>query len=208
MVLKILENNPAFSVHDIKPDYSNSNRLSDQKFSALLSSIERYNFVYPIVIDQDNTIVDGYHRYIAYRQKQFKEIPVIKVQIDSVEDRIKLRHILNQLRGETEEEKFGLELMKLTERDAKELEDFARLTASDYNTIQKLLEGTKKQEQSDKKILQELQENPPKIIEKKPEPPKRKVKQTRPQKLLICPRCSYEFTPVETEAEETEEEEF
>lgn len=208
MVLKILENNPAFSIHDIKPDYSNSNRLSDQKFSALLSSIERYNFVYPLVIDQDNIIVDGYHRYLAYRQKQYKEIPIIKVEISSQEDRIKLRHILNQLHGEPEAEKLGLELIKLTERNARELEDFARLTASDYTTIQKLLEDTKSQEAKDNKILQELKENPPKIVEKKPEPPKKKVKETKPHSLIICPRCSYEFTPVETEAEESEQEEF
>jgi ParB-like nuclease domain len=207
-MLKILENNPAFSIHNIKPDYSNSNRLSDQKYSALLSSIEKYNFVYPIIVDQDNIIVDGYHRYLAFRQKQFKEIPVIKVEISNQEDRIKLRHILNQLHGEPELEKFGLELMKLTEKNAEELQDFARLTASDYDTIQKLLSDTKNQEEKDKKILQELKENPPKIVERKPKPANDKSKPLKSKDLLECPRCSYMFHASEIGVGEAEEEEF
>lgn len=54
----------------------------------------------PIIISKDNHIIDGHHRYIAFKECNGKEIPVIKLNV-SFEESSVLRDFQKHLKGMT-----------------------------------------------------------------------------------------------------------
>ncbi|MEK7163916.1 MAG: ParB/RepB/Spo0J family partition protein, partial [Patescibacteria group bacterium] len=59
----------------IKIDDTNPNRMTDEKKEALKKSIEKFGELQPVIVDKHFKLIDGEHRYHAYRQLGKLQIP-------------------------------------------------------------------------------------------------------------------------------------
>ena len=75
------------NIDEIAP-YENNPRNNDGAVDAVASSIREFGFKVPIVIDENNVIVNGHTRYKASRQIGLKELPCIRAN-DLTDEQIK-----------------------------------------------------------------------------------------------------------------------
>lgn len=66
-------------IDKVIPYWRNPRRLAQESVDAVKSSIERYGYVQPIVVDGDYTIIIGHTRYVAMRQLGIEQVQVQKV---------------------------------------------------------------------------------------------------------------------------------
>lgn len=101
---------------DLQPNYYNPNNHSNYSFDLLLSSLRRWGFTQPIVIQEEtNIIIDGEHRWGAACILGFDLVPVCAISIDS--DDMKLATIIhNRGRGKENNELVEEIYRKLGER--------------------------------------------------------------------------------------------
>jgi ParB/RepB/Spo0J family partition protein len=85
----------------LKVDRQNPNRMSEQQLQALTTSILRWGFIVPIIINKDYMIADGEQRYTIAKQLGMTEVPVVHLDIADVDRRL-IRQVLNKLRGQHE----------------------------------------------------------------------------------------------------------
>lgn len=108
------------AVDKIKPNGYNPNRQSDHDFELLLRSIEEDGFTQPVIITNDDIIVDGEHRWRAGCSLGMKHIPVVRVNMSAEQARIStIRH--NRARGSHD-----------IELEAEVLRDLQKLGALDW----------------------------------------------------------------------------
>lgn len=107
------------SVEDLRPNPWNPNRLSDYEFELLCRSMEEDGFTQPIIVDENTMmIVDGEHRWRAWRALGYATIPVHLKDYDPVQMRIStLRH--NRTRGSEDIVRTG-KLMHVLEKEGAE----------------------------------------------------------------------------------------
>lgn len=76
----------------------NPNRQDDREYWLLVRSMKEEGFTTPILVNRDNVIIDGEHRWRAACQLGFREIPVVYVDMEDIQAQIStLRH--NRARG-------------------------------------------------------------------------------------------------------------
>ena len=85
-------------IENIKVDPTNPNVVPEIKMEALKEMINKFGFLEPIVVNKDNVIVDGEHRFTILKEQGAKEIPVIKIDVNAVDQKI-IRQTMNKLRG-------------------------------------------------------------------------------------------------------------
>ena len=122
-------------VENIKLDKDNPNEMDDLKMQGLSETIKKFGFLEPIVVDQNNMMVDGEHRFKVLKELGEKEIPVIRVNVDALDKKM-IRQTMNKLRGShnprkdiedlinIEKELGAKELSKYLGIEKKYLEDF------------------------------------------------------------------------------------
>lgn len=99
----------------LKPNNYNPNRQSEHDFELLIRSMQEDGFTQPIIAQKDGTIVDGEHRWRAAKALNYREIPVVYVDMSEEQMKIStLRH--NRARGEED-----IELSVEVLRDLQEL---------------------------------------------------------------------------------------
>ena len=86
-------------VNLIKLDETNPNEMSKEKMDALRKVMKEKGMLQPIIIDQDNLMVDGEHRFIVFKEFGMKEIPVYRLTLTDSERRL-LRQTMNKIKGE------------------------------------------------------------------------------------------------------------
>ena len=85
---------------DLIPREGNPNQMTDDQVDSLGYSIHKFGYLQPIVVDQNNNIVDGFHRFLALKEKGFhQEIDVVRVNLETEEDLKLLSQTMNKLRG-------------------------------------------------------------------------------------------------------------
>lgn len=78
----------------------NPRRISESALESLKSSIERFGFVDPVIVnDRTGTLVGGHQRVRAAKELGLKEIPVVGVNLDEAEEKA-LNVALNKISGE------------------------------------------------------------------------------------------------------------
>lgn len=82
----------------LKSDGKNPNRMTDEELNALKTSITKYGFIAPIIVNKDYLIVDGEQRWQAGKELKLKEMPVIVIDVKEVDRKI-LRQVMNKLKG-------------------------------------------------------------------------------------------------------------
>ena len=94
------------NIAKIKPD-KNQPRKTFENLDELAESLKNDGFLYPIVVDKDNTIIDGERRYRAAKKANIELVPVIEVSVKSGGERL-----IKQLIADTHHQK-----LPVTERD-------------------------------------------------------------------------------------------
>jgi len=99
---------------NIFEDKSNPNVMSKEQLSALKESMLKYGAIVPIIINQDNLIIDGHQRKQVAEELGLKQYPCVKINTTKLDAKL-LKQILNKLKGthdltkDQEEYKFILE---------------------------------------------------------------------------------------------------
>lgn len=130
-------------VNLIKTDPTNPNKMTQEKFEALVNTLKVKN-LQPIIVDKNYNLVDGEHRLKAYKLLGKKEIPAyVDITIaDEVELKL-VRQQMNMLRGEHDKKKQEKEIQflyeagrlnDLSERIAAPIEEFRIALEKTYDT--------------------------------------------------------------------------
>ena len=86
-------------IQAIVPNEYNPNRQSEDEFELLKQSIRSDGFTFPILVGEDNVIIDGEHRWRAALELGYTQVPVVRLDLDRAKRMIAtIRH--NRARGE------------------------------------------------------------------------------------------------------------
>ena len=130
-------------VEKLKFDGSNPNTMSDDQIKGLKQSFQKFGNLVPVIINQDNEIVDGAHRAATYKEWGIKEIPCFQIPLDSDVDRRELRQVMNKLRGSHDKLKDASELLILFENNR--LQGLAELIATPVKSLEFIIERHRQQ---------------------------------------------------------------
>lgn len=115
----------------IFPDYNPRKKLTpeDEEYKKIKNSINKFGYVDPIIINEDNTIIGGNQRGTVLKDLGYNEIDVIRLNLDKTEEKA-LNVALNKISGEWDNEKlyevlkdFGEDEFLLTGFDNQEFKD-------------------------------------------------------------------------------------
>jgi hypothetical protein len=148
-------------VTDIKTDDDNPNEMTPQQLDGLRESMKRFGYIYPIVVDQNNVICDGYHRYLIYKEFGHDMIPAIRITVKDVNERRLIRQTMNKIKGEHNPLKDIEELEILinnNEEDLKALLNYSRADLEKQKEYAKALDGEffTKRSKEDEQLLDEI----------------------------------------------------
>jgi len=126
-------------VSEITANDYNPNFMPEEKYEALKESIRLFDYLQPILIDKDNNIIDGYHRWTACEEVGKKEIQCV-VFTGKKEDLIEYKKLLtismNNIRGENDFDKFQAVLKDIA--DNIDTESISKLTGIETNYIESI----------------------------------------------------------------------
>lgn len=127
------------NVNDVKLDPNNPNIMTEEELQRLENSMEKYGFLFPIIVDQHNVIVDGEHRFKVFRNKGLIEIPCIRMKFKSEAEKRALRQAANKIHGTHDLEKDIKELDFIYQQDKKLLEDMLGVNQQHLDDMKKAL---------------------------------------------------------------------
>lgn len=104
---------------------------------ALRLSMERFGYLTPIVVDQNNLIADGEHRALIYKEFGLEEIPAYRVTFSDDAERRLLRQTMNKLRGQHDFAMDADEMALIYE--SSKLPDLSALIAQNEATLKDLM---------------------------------------------------------------------
>ena len=123
-------------IDDVKPDPTNPNVMSDEKFKALKLGLKKH-FPYPVIVDQHHVIIDGFHRWKGWKELGNKTIRCIVQDCkDDVERKI-WRQVYNKVRGEHDRTKDKADFLSIY--NAKRTGDFVKLLGTDKQAFLQLI---------------------------------------------------------------------
>lgn len=132
-------------VCDILP-YEKNPRRNDEAVEAVASSIEKFGFKVPVIIDCNNIIVAGHTRIKAAKQLGIEKIPCICAD-DLNEQQIKAFRLVDNKVSEFAEWDMDLLLDELDDITDIDMEELGFISNDDYNIDDFFV----KQEQQEKK---------------------------------------------------------
>lgn len=108
-------------LHEIKPYENNIKKHPIKQLEAICSSIQKFGFRQPIVIDRNNVIIAGHARYEAAAAMGMVEVPCEYADDLSEQDVNAYRILDNEIakQGTTDFALLQIELMKLPDFDFK-----------------------------------------------------------------------------------------
>ena len=128
-------------IDDLKTDGQNPNEMKADKFQALVKSITKYGFAFPVITNKDLIIADGEHRWKAGKQLGFKEVPVLRLPMKEVDRRL-ARQVFNKIKGEHEFYKDMEDYRLIIEQGNIELlKDHLAMTEKELKDIQNVLDN-------------------------------------------------------------------
>ena len=101
-------------LRELIKDGENPNHMSKRAREGLWKSMQKYGWIYPILVDQKGMLGDGEQRLETCLAHNEHHGPVLRLDIDDVDRRL-LRQITNKLRGIHDPDKDLLEYRRLIE---------------------------------------------------------------------------------------------
>jgi hypothetical protein len=127
-------------IGQIKLDPDNPNKMNAEQMKGLEKSLKDFGNVVPVVVDENNMIIDGEHRLLVYRDALgLKEIPAFRIQTTDPIKRKLVRQTLNKLKGFIDPEKDILEMLQIEQHGS--VEDLSELIAMDRRHIEQLIDS-------------------------------------------------------------------
>src|SRR5215831_1887097 len=124
-------------IDDIKLDPTNPNQMTQKQMQGLKQSMERWGYLTPVIIDQNNQICDGEHRYLVYKQLGYDVIPAFKLNLENDSERLLIRQVMNKLHGEHDRQLDSNELATIFQHN--KLEQLSSLIAQQQTDLQCLI---------------------------------------------------------------------
>ena len=149
------------SVNDLKPNNWNPNKMSSKKYAALVRNIKKHGMIQNIIVNKDNIISDGFHRWRAAKEAGIKEIICFVAETTDEESKL-MTLSFNNLRGINDEK----ELKKLVEElmENVDLDAIIKETAFDSKYLEDLISAGDDLD----KIANELSDDDKPHVETKP----------------------------------------
>lgn len=126
----------------IKGRENNPNQMSKDQMESLKKSINKFGELSPILLDQNNVIIDGHQRVEAYKQLGKTQIPIIRLNLEKEADKLILSQIMNKLKGRHDPLLDAVEFKNILENT--DMEELISLTAISEQEILNLLEKSEK----------------------------------------------------------------
>jgi hypothetical protein len=121
-------------IDQIKTDPDNPNIVSGAAMQALRESMRKFGYLEPIVVDQNNKIANGEHRFEIYKEFGETKIPAIVVTLNTDAERRLLRQAMNKIHGSHDPFKDAREFEQILKAD--KIQELAALIMKDRNEIQ------------------------------------------------------------------------
>ena len=142
----------------LKTDGDNPNLMSQEQEKALLESITKFGFVVPVIIDKDNVIADGEHRFQALRKTGATTVPCVRLENLSEADRKLLRQIMNKLKGTHDWELDIEEIKRIMETMNKD--DVLKYLSEDSELLQEVQQMMNPRNDEDFNVEESLNREP------------------------------------------------
>lgn len=99
------------SIEDIIP-YKNNPRINDDAVAGVVESIKQCGELDPIEVDENNVILSGHTRLLAYKELEYKQVSVLKITGLTEPQKRKYRLLTNKTgeKAEWDFDKLELEL--------------------------------------------------------------------------------------------------
>jgi hypothetical protein len=128
---KVIKDYPIveLSLDEIHNDPTNPNEMNLEQTRGLEKSLMEFGRLKPIVVDQNNILIDGQHRLEVERAMNTKEkVKCVKVHVKDEIERKMMRETLNKLHGSYNKEKESDELLEIFQ--AGKMDDLAEILAT------------------------------------------------------------------------------
>ena len=114
-----LQFNYCFDVDKMKPYIKNARLHDNKQVDQIAASIEQFDFINPIILDDNNEIIAGHGRYLAAKKLGLKHAPVILINYLTEEYKRLYRIADNKLtlNGKWDEDILALEFEELSQLD-------------------------------------------------------------------------------------------
>lgn len=133
------------SIDELKPYIKNARKHPVEQIKQIEESIKNFDMIDPIGIWKDNTIIEGHGRLIACKNLGFKEVPVIRLEHLSDEERKAYTLAHNKI---AEDSEWDFDLLN------EEIEDILNIDMEEFGFefIDEELEHEKNQEETQRKV--------------------------------------------------------
>lgn len=128
------------SVDSLSVREGNPNEMNAQETAELQYSINNIGYVQPIIVDQNDVIVDGANRFRALKQAGATEVDVVRINVKDEMHRALISQAMNKIRGEHNIEKDIQELRGLLGYDSNSLYELLHVDETGLDELQKKYE--------------------------------------------------------------------
>ena len=125
-------------VEKLKRDPSNPNYMNEEQMDGLRTSMKRWGYLDPVIIDQHHMIADGEHRLDIFMEFGRELIPCYIIRCKTDVERRLIRQTMNKLHGRHRSEYDVQELKILFDSD--KLDELTVLIAGNKDQYLTLLE--------------------------------------------------------------------
>lgn len=158
-------------IKKLKERSGNPNIMSKEQIESLKKSISKFGELQPILIDQDNIIIDGHQRVEAYKQLNKTQIPVIRLNLKKDADKKLLSQIMNHVKGKDDPLLEAVEFKEILKEI--DMEEFSSLTSISEQEILNIIEASEKETEEKSKDIGQVEQ--------------------LGKMLCTCPKCGHEF---------------
>ena len=155
-------------ISEIKEREDNPNKMNKSEMEALKKSIVKFGELQPVLIDQENNLIDGHQRKKAYEELGKKEIPTIQLDLTEQSDKILLSQIMNKVKGSNDPELDINDYKKLLEDFG--MEELTDSLAVSEQEVLNLINSMNKEEKETNEQVSQLGKH-----------------------VIECPKCGHKF---------------
>ena len=138
------------NIEDIKPYENNAKLHPEEQIEQIIKSIEQFGMNDPIAIDKNNIIIEGHGRLIACQRLGLKEVPIIRLDHLTDEQRkaYTLAHNKLTMNSDFDFDKLIEELDTILDID---MEDFGFVESTiDWDNVEEINENNYEKPESEK----------------------------------------------------------
>jgi hypothetical protein len=161
-------------IDKIKIVGDNPNVMTALELQSLQHSIEKFDMLQPILIDQDNNLINGHKRYEACKALGYTTIPVIRTKVDDEIQRLLMIQAFNKIHGKHDDDLDKKIYAMVLQNNQDNMLDLVALTMQeDENRIYEMLNPKSESEYNKTRTSE---------------------KQSKKSKDVTCPNCEHQFT--------------